>query len=113
MSSLQASTANLLLRALTQADFALLEPHLKREELKLKDPIFNPNELIERVYFFESGVGSIVSEQEDGDRVEVGIYGREGMSGGCGHFGGRAVPPRVHGSGRKPNGLQHCLEPPA
>jgi CRP-like cAMP-binding protein len=81
MSIRQASTANLLLRALTEADFALLEPHLEREQLKLSDPIFEANEPIERVYFLEEGVGSIVSEQEDGDKVEVGLFGREGMSG--------------------------------
>lgn len=81
MSIRQASTANLLLRALSEADFALLEPHLEREQLKLSDPIFEANEPIERVYFLEEGVGSIVSEQEDGDKVEVGLFGREGMSG--------------------------------
>ena len=75
------STANSLLRALSEADFALLEPHLRPEQLKLKQPLFNPNEIIERVYFLEDGVASIVSVQEDGDEVEVGLYGREGMSG--------------------------------
>jgi len=80
MSSPRISTVNLLLRALTEADFALLEPHLERVQLKLKDPLFQPNEPIERVYFLEEGVASIVSEQEDG-QVEVGLYGREGMSG--------------------------------
>ena len=60
MSSPRISTVNLLLRALTEADFALLEPHLERVQLKLKDPIFQPNEPIERVYFLEEGVASIV-----------------------------------------------------
>jgi CRP-like cAMP-binding protein len=77
----QASTANLLLRALAEADFALLAPHLERVQLKLKEPIFDANAPMERVYFLENGVASIVSEQEDGDFVEVGLYGREGMSG--------------------------------
>jgi CRP-like cAMP-binding protein len=81
MVSPQASTANLLLRALSEADYALIEPHLEREQLKLRDPIWHPNEPIERVYFLEDGVASIVSEQEGGDPVEVGLYGREGMSG--------------------------------
>jgi CRP-like cAMP-binding protein len=75
------STANLLLRALSGADFALLELHLEREQLKLRDSIFEANEPIERVYFLEEGVGSIISEQEDGDSVEVGLFGHEGMSG--------------------------------
>lgn len=81
MSSLRSNTGNLLLRALSEADFAMLEPHLEHQQLKLKDAIFQPNEPIERVYFLENGVCSIVSEQEGGDQVEVGLYGREGMSG--------------------------------
>jgi CRP-like cAMP-binding protein len=88
----QASIANLLLRALAQADFALLEPHLEREQLKLKDPIFDPNVPIERVYFLEEGVASIISEQEGGDQVEVGLYGREGMSGAAVIMGAEQSP---------------------
>ena len=41
----------------------------------------SPNVPIERVYFLEEGVASIISEQEGGDQVEVGLFGREGMSG--------------------------------
>jgi len=92
MSTRQASTANTLLRVLTEADYALLEPHLEREQLKLKDPIFEPNEPIERVYFLEEGVASIVSEQEDGDKVEVGLFGREGMSGAAVVMGAEQSP---------------------
>jgi CRP-like cAMP-binding protein len=92
MSPLQSSTANLLLRAATEADFALLEPHLEREHLKLKDPLFEPNQPIERVYFPEEGVASIVSEQEGGDQVEVGLYGREGMSGAAVIMGAEQSP---------------------
>jgi CRP-like cAMP-binding protein len=92
MSSLQTSTANILLRALNEADFALLEPHLERVQLKFKDPIFNPNEPIENVYFLENGVGSIVSEQEDGDQVEIGLYGRDGMSGAAVIMGAEQSP---------------------
>jgi len=92
MSSLQASTANILLRALAEADFALLEPYFEREQLKLRDPIFEPNEPIERVYFLEEGVASIVAEQEDGDKVEVGLFGREGMSGAAVIMGAEQSP---------------------
>ena len=88
----QHSTANLLLRALSEADFSLLAPHLEYEQLKFKDPIFNPDEPIERVYFLENGVASIVSEQENGDEVEVGLYGREGMSGAAVVMGAEQSP---------------------
>lgn len=81
MSFPQSSTPNLLLRALAQDDYALLEPHFERVELKLKDRLFEPNVRPERVHFLESGVGSIVAIQEGEEQVEVGLYGREGMSG--------------------------------
>jgi CRP-like cAMP-binding protein len=81
MSSPQSSTANILLRALSEADYALLEPHFRHATLKVKEPLYERNQPIEQVYFPEGGVGSIVSEQEGGERVEVGMYGREGMSG--------------------------------
>jgi CRP-like cAMP-binding protein len=75
------SPRNLLLRALSRADYALLEPHLKLVTLPLEAPLFQPNEPIESVYFLEDGVASIVSDQEGARRVEIGIHGREGMSG--------------------------------
>lgn len=36
---------------------------------------------MEHVWFPESGLGSIISSTSDGRRLEVGIYGRDGMSG--------------------------------
>src|SRR5438309_2563501 len=92
MSPRQASIANLLLRALDQSDFALLEPYLERVQLKHKDPLFDPNEPIGSVYFLEEGVASIVAEQEGGDQVEVGLYGREGMSGAAVVMGAEQSP---------------------
>ncbi len=77
----QSSTGNLLLRALSGPDYDLLQQHLTRIDLTLRQRLFEPNEPIETVYFPEGGVCSIVAEQEGGDQVEVGLYGREGMSG--------------------------------
>jgi CRP-like cAMP-binding protein len=36
---------------------------------------------MEHVYFLEDGIASIVSAHEEGRPVEIGIHGREGMSG--------------------------------
>jgi CRP-like cAMP-binding protein len=84
---------NLLLRALNRDDYALLERHLEPVTLALKAPLFEPNQVIERVYFLEDGVASIVSDQDGGRPVEIGIHGREGMSG----------VPVVLGAGRSPH----------
>jgi CRP-like cAMP-binding protein len=79
--STRSFTANLLLRTLSQADHALLQPHLERREAHIGQVLYEPNEPIERVHFPEGGVASIVAEQERGDQVEVGLYGVDGMSG--------------------------------
>lgn len=92
MSSTRLTTSNLLLRALSEADLALLEPHLERTRLKLKDPLYEKNRPIERVYFLEDGVGSIVAEREDGEQVEIGLYGRDGMSGAAVVLGAEQSP---------------------
>jgi CRP-like cAMP-binding protein len=42
--------------------------------------MFERDEPIERVHFLECGVGSVVAEQGGGEQIEVGIYGREGLS---------------------------------
>lgn len=77
----QSYTRNLLLGTMAEADFALLQPHLERVELQRNDTLFEAGEPIEWAYFLESGVASIVSDEEGGEKIEVGILGREGVSG--------------------------------
>jgi len=77
----QSSTPNILLRALAIEDYALLEPHLERAHLKTGERLYEAHQHIAQVYFPEGGVGSVVAEQESGDKIEVGLYGREGFSG--------------------------------
>jgi CRP-like cAMP-binding protein len=72
---------NLLVRALTVQDFGLLEPHLEPLALNRGDVLVQPNEPIEHIYFLEDGIASVVANTDDGRRIEVGIHGREGMSG--------------------------------
>jgi hypothetical protein len=46
----------------------------------LKD-MERPNQRIETVYFMETGIASVVAVQSDETRVEVGLIGREGITG--------------------------------
>jgi CRP-like cAMP-binding protein len=62
-------------------DFGILQPHLSEETQKRGDIIIEPNAPIEHVHFPERGIASIVATSDDGRRLEVGLYGREGMSG--------------------------------
>ena len=72
---------NQLLAAMSAADFASLQPHLKPVPMALLKDMERPNQRIETVYFLETGIASVVAVQPDETRVEVGLIGREGMSG--------------------------------
>jgi CRP-like cAMP-binding protein len=62
-------------------DFARLEPHLEPVILKLKVVLVEANHPIEHTYFLEAGLASVVAISPDGERLEVGHVGREGMTG--------------------------------
>lgn len=73
--------ANRLLRALSEADYGLLSPHLESVSLARNLVLVEPGELTTHCYFPEGGIVSIVAHSSDGDRTEVGIFGNEGVSG--------------------------------
>jgi CRP-like cAMP-binding protein len=75
------SSRNQLLAALKTDDFDLLEPHLESVTLAVRKPLEKPNQRIDAVYFPESGFASVVAIQSSGKQVEVGLIGREGMTG--------------------------------
>lgn len=83
---------NKLLSFLSDSDHAILVPHLEQVELPHRFVVEAPNTEIEYVYFPESGVASVIGISETGERVEVHLYGHEGMSGAC----------VVNGAGRTP-----------
>ena len=80
MNSLETPFRNRLLSVLSAADFALLRPHLHSTPLEVKQVLEEPNKPILQVYFPENGLTSIVAHA-DRHRTEVGLIGREGMSG--------------------------------
>ena len=81
MATFQSATVrNRLLTALDPGDFALLEPKLERVALTLGTVVIEAHTPILHVIFPESGIVSTVANTEEG-RIEVGIIGREGMTG--------------------------------
>src|SRR5215213_9062242 len=72
---------NRLLLALSVQDFGLLEPQLERVPLPLRTRLVEPNTPIEHVYFLDEGIASVVATTPQGRRIEVGIIGREGLTG--------------------------------
>ena len=62
-----------------KTDLALLEPHLEPVDLPLRKVLGRANKKITAVYFPESGFASVVVNT--GKPIEVGLIGREGMTG--------------------------------
>ena len=74
------SRKNLILARLSSDDFALLQPHLEPADLPLRKVLEKRGKPIKAVYFPESGFASVVADS-DTRPIEVGLVGREGMTG--------------------------------
>ena len=72
---------NRLLLALSLPDLSLLEPWLERVPLPVGTRLVEPNTPVEHACFLEEGIASVVATTPQGRRIEVGIIGREGLSG--------------------------------
>jgi CRP-like cAMP-binding protein len=83
---------NRLLGALSPADLALLLPHLRPVPMAVFKDMERPNRRIETVYFMEAGIASVVAVQPDETQAEVGLIGREGMTGIAVVLGGEQSP---------------------
>jgi CRP-like cAMP-binding protein len=58
----------------------VLRPHLEPVSLPVREVLETPNEPITHVYFSIGAIASIVAGA-DGQRIEVGLIGRDGMTG--------------------------------
>ena len=74
-------SSNRLLNSLSTADFGLLRPNLEPVALALRQVLETPNKRIDDVYFIGSGFASVVAIQVKQVKAEVGLIGREGMTG--------------------------------
>lgn len=83
---------NRLLQAIGPDDFDLLRPHLAPISLPLRYVVETPNRPIDEIVFVESGMCSIVALANSNRHLEVGIFGREGMSGIPVILGGDSSP---------------------
>jgi CRP-like cAMP-binding protein len=81
LSSAADSTQNHLLAALSPDDYALLRPHLEPVSLKLRQVLEPANKAIKHNYFLENGLASVIAIGSNGHRLEVGIIGRDGVTG--------------------------------
>ena len=84
---------NRLLAAMSPGDFALLKPMLEPLALKMRQVLEPANRAIKHSYFITSGLASVIAIGKNSHRLEVGIIGRDGMTG----------LPVVLGNDRSPN----------
>jgi CRP-like cAMP-binding protein len=72
---------NNFLQSLSRGDFELLRPHLRDVKLVHSAVLFDAGGVIERVYFPQSGIISLVVVLSTGDMIEAGMIGRDGVAG--------------------------------
>jgi CRP-like cAMP-binding protein len=80
-STRRARPANHLLASLSASDFDLLGDKLERINLPRRAMLEDKAKDIKWVYFLDSGVASVVARVDKGREIEVGLVGREGMTG--------------------------------
>lgn len=73
--------SNRILSRLSRQEFALLEPHLEAVDLPVRKSLEARRKRIDQVYFIKSGFASVVANGTSKPSIEVGIIGREGMTG--------------------------------
>ena len=57
-----------------------MSPHLKSVKLPKGHVVTQPEQVIEDMFFLDSGLGSVVAVSPDGQEVEAGLFGRDGVT---------------------------------
>jgi CRP-like cAMP-binding protein len=86
---------NHLLASLPAAEIAQLAPHLSPVTLDNGMSLLNSGEDIVYAYFLETGLASVVVTMADGETVEAGIIGNEGVVGFSVLLGIKSLPTRT------------------
>lgn len=86
------SVNNRLLASLPREEYERLVPYLEPVFLDFKRELYQPNVPIDFVYFPLDGVYSLLSLTSEGDLIEVGTVGNEGMVGLPVFLGARQIP---------------------
>ena len=92
---------NLILQRIPEEQYRTISRYLVPVDMPFGMRLSEPNRPLEYVYFPVTGLVSTHSLTERGESVEVGIFGREGLSGISGLLGHHQMPHSVvvHGAG--------------
>ena len=97
----QPRNGNRILAGLPPDEYDLLAPHLQAVSLTLTQVLFRTNDQISHVYFPNDSIVSLLTDLSDGQGMEVGLVGAEGIVGVSAILGGRETKvATVQGSGR-------------
>jgi CRP-like cAMP-binding protein len=103
-------SCNRLLTSLSTGDFGLLQPNLESLALEVRQVLEVPNRRIDDVYFIDSGFASVVAVQAKQTKAEVGLIGREGMTGLAVVLGNHRSPQSTYiqaaGQGRRIDAIE-------
>src|SRR5215212_4171289 len=77
----QLESTNRLLSFLSPEDRKLLTPDLEQVNLETRHVLEQANQPIEHIYFLEDGIASMVGDSKTFGQIEIGIIGREGVTG--------------------------------
>ena len=86
---------NQILTALPISEYKRLRDHLKPVNLISGEILLEPNEPIEKIYFPQRAMISLVSIMMDGSTTEIGLVGNEGMIGLPAILGGESTTSRT------------------
>jgi CRP-like cAMP-binding protein len=86
---------NRILASLPKAEIGRLAPYLSPLTLETGKTLLDPGENMTHAYFLESGLASVVVSMADGNTVETGITGNEGVVGFAILLGTKSMPSRT------------------
>ena len=84
--------ANRILAALPDDEFEQLRPKLREVSFQIGEIVYQAEEEIESVFFINRGIISWLATLEDGNTVEAGVIGPEGLAGVPVVLGARSTP---------------------
>jgi len=81
LETINRSFRNQLLTTISADDYSFIEPHLELADLPVGHDVETRGERAEHMYFLESGIVSLVAANGSGKQIEIGLIGREGITG--------------------------------
>ncbi|WP_119269632.1 Crp/Fnr family transcriptional regulator [Taklimakanibacter deserti] len=81
LETINRSFRNQLLTTISADDYSFIAPHLELADLPVGHDVETRGERVEHMYFLESGIVSLVAANGSGKQIEIGLIGREGITG--------------------------------